>query len=62
MTSNQRLRASETDLNSGRKALTGDVSERKREEIRALAEAWHKALVHVMSENVKKTRETKTVQ
>ena len=42
--------------------MTGDVSERKREEIRALAEAWHKALVHVMSENVKKTRETKSVQ
>ena len=42
--------------------MTAEVSERKREEIRALAEAWHKALVHVMSENGKRTRETKTAQ
>jgi hypothetical protein len=36
------------------------VSERKREEIRALAEAWHKALVHVMSENERRTKEAQT--
>jgi len=41
--------------------LTTEVSERKREEIRALAEAWHKALVHVVSENERRARETQTV-
>jgi len=34
------------------------VSERKREEIRALAEAWHKALVRVMSENERRAKES----
>ena len=40
--------------------MTSKVSERKREEIRALAEAWHKALVHVVSENERKIKETET--
>jgi len=36
------------------------VSERKKEEIKALAEAWHKALVHLMGENERKAKETKS--
>jgi hypothetical protein len=38
--------------------LATQVNERKREEIRALAEAWHKALVHVVNENERRAKET----
>jgi hypothetical protein len=37
-----------------------EVSERKKEEIRALAEAGHKALVRVMSENEGRAKEART--
>jgi hypothetical protein len=40
--------------------MATEVSERKREEIRVLADAWHKALLHVIDESQKRAGEAQT--